>query len=135
MSLAIDIKGLQDIVGGELVPYQEIVRDEKAANCQARWPLLANTRFADEAAGIAATRNVRQAERVVPSDGAVGTAATPPGREQYPPAAPAARTRSTCARRRASAASARRVDLLAVGGAFGRSSAAGATSLTGALSQ
>ncbi len=93
MSLAIDIKGLQDIVGGELVPYQEIVRDEKAANCQARWPLLANTRFADEAAGIAATRNVRQAERVVPSDGAVGTAATPPGREQYPPAAPAARTR------------------------------------------
>jgi len=97
MSLAIDIKGLQDIVGGELVPYQEIVRDEKAANCQARWPLLANTHFADEAAGIAATRNVRQAERTFPSDGDLGTA-TPPEREQYPPAAPAARTRTEAGR-------------------------------------
>ena len=86
MSLAIDIKGLQDIVGGELVPYQEIVRDEKAANCQARWPLLANTHFADEAAGIAATRSVRQAERTFPSDGDLGTAT------------PAARTRTEAGR-------------------------------------
>ena len=38
MSLAIDIKGLQDIVGGELVPYQEIVRDEKAARHGAAKP-------------------------------------------------------------------------------------------------
>jgi len=43
MSLAIDIRGLQAIVGGDLVPYQEIVRDEKTVNSRARWPLLAQT--------------------------------------------------------------------------------------------
>lgn len=41
MSQSIDIKGLQEIIGGDPIQYHEIVRNEKAINCAARWPLLA----------------------------------------------------------------------------------------------
>ena len=41
MNQAIDIKGLHEIIGGDPVQYHEIVRNEKAINCAARWPLLA----------------------------------------------------------------------------------------------
>lgn len=41
MSQSIDIRGLQEIIGGDPIQYHEIVRNEKAINCAARWPLLA----------------------------------------------------------------------------------------------
>lgn len=43
MNMATDISALQTACGGELMSYQEIVRDEKSANCRARWPLLVQT--------------------------------------------------------------------------------------------
>lgn len=41
MNQAIDITALQEMIGGAPVQYHEIVRNEKAAQCVARWPLLA----------------------------------------------------------------------------------------------
>lgn len=43
MDMAADISALQVASGSNLANYQEIVRDEKSANCRARWPLLAQT--------------------------------------------------------------------------------------------
>ena len=55
MAMATDISGLQEASGSELAAYQEIVRDEKSANCRARWPLLAQTAVHDPAVMSIAT--------------------------------------------------------------------------------
>ncbi len=41
MKTAKDIQSLKSIVGDDFGDYREIVRDELASKCQARWPLLA----------------------------------------------------------------------------------------------
>ena len=43
MTISTDIQGLQEIIGTSFGDYHEIVSDEKSVNCQARWPLLAQT--------------------------------------------------------------------------------------------
>jgi hypothetical protein len=43
MTVSTDIRGLQEIIGTSFGDYHEIVSDEKSVNCQARWPLLAQT--------------------------------------------------------------------------------------------
>jgi hypothetical protein len=43
MTISTDIQGLQEITGTSFGDYHEIVSDEKSVNCQARWPLLAQT--------------------------------------------------------------------------------------------
>lgn len=55
MAIATDISGLELATGSDLAAYQEIVRDEKSANCRARWPLLAQTAIVESAAQFAAT--------------------------------------------------------------------------------
>ena len=55
MAIATDISGLELAIGSDLAAYQEIVRDEKSANCRARWPLLAQTAIVEAAAQFAAT--------------------------------------------------------------------------------
>lgn len=55
MAIATDISGLELAIGSDLAAYQEIVRDEKSANCRARWPLLAQTAIVESAGHSAAT--------------------------------------------------------------------------------
>jgi len=55
MAIATDISGLELATGSDLAAYQEIVRDEKSANCRARWPLLAQTAVVESAGQSAAT--------------------------------------------------------------------------------
>jgi hypothetical protein len=55
MAIATDISGLELAIGSDLAAYQEIVRDEKSANCRARWPLLAQTAIVESAGQSAAT--------------------------------------------------------------------------------
>ena len=55
MAIATDISGLELAIGSDLAAYQEIVRDEKSANCRARWPLLAQTAIVESARHSAAT--------------------------------------------------------------------------------
>ena len=59
MAIATDISGLELATGSDLAAYQEIVRDEKSANCRARWPLLAQTAVV-ESAGQSATTDFGQ---------------------------------------------------------------------------
>jgi hypothetical protein len=55
MTIATDISGLELAIGSDLAAYQEVVRDEKSANCRARWPLLAQTAVAESTGHSALT--------------------------------------------------------------------------------
>lgn len=58
MNPSTDIQGLQDIIGTSFGEYHEIVRDEKSVNCQARWPLLAQTQSLLSSAAAAVTSSI-----------------------------------------------------------------------------
>ncbi len=61
MKMAKDIQSLKSIVGDDFGDYREIVRDELASKCQARWPLLAQGLSAEPA--TTALRRGRRRER------------------------------------------------------------------------
>jgi hypothetical protein len=61
MKMAKDIQSLRSIVGDDFGDYREIVRDELASKCQARWPLLAQGLSAEPVA--TAARRGRRRER------------------------------------------------------------------------
>jgi hypothetical protein len=61
MKMAKDIQSLSSIVGDDFGDYREIVRDELASKCQARWPLLAQGLSAEPA--TTAVRRGRRRQR------------------------------------------------------------------------